>query len=793
VPLIPQLRIAHKLPLVVFGTALLVGSAVGGASYFFAARALEDQARIHLSTLAFERANQLAMYLASLQADLIESSKSTLVINALSGLTAVWKEAGDQAGPSLRAAYLVGPAEDRIGFDRAGTGDYADLHARIQPHFRDKFSTVGYGDVYLIDRAGNIVYSAAKHDDFATNVMEGGPFAATALGDAFRQAAGAGRSDQTIFVDFTRYPATASPVAFFARPVFDAGGNKVGVIAVSLTAERLSAVVGYRTGLGVSGDAIVVGVDGLARSDSGLTVDVDDVLQPTIFDDRIKEAVTGVPNDTSSSDFRGVEVLASAAPVDVTGNQSWGLVATMNRDEILAPIVRLGTTIFAIGAGLLLVAAAIGWLFSRTITRPITRLTHAMGDLAEGNLEVEVRGGTRADEVGEMARAVEVFRANGKRVKQLTDEETVNADLRRVERVHMMQALQRSFGEVVDAAGSGDFTKRVDQTFDDPELNDLAHGVNNLLETVERGLADTGQVLAALARADLSIRMDGDYKGAFGQLRDDLNQVGETLTLTVSALRSASKSLKSATGDILAGANDLSERTTKQSETIEETSAAIEQLAVLVVENARRAEQASLKAQTVAATATEGGDVMRKANDAMERITTSSSKISNIIKLIDDIAFQTNLLALNASVEAARAGEAGRGFAVVAVEVRRLAQSAAGASSEVKALIEQSATEVTGGSRLVAEAAEKLLDMLAAANESSSLIEGIARASKEQAAGIAEVTGAVRKLDAMTQHNASLVDETNAALAQTETQASELDRIVDEFNLGDGDTATRAA
>jgi methyl-accepting chemotaxis protein len=793
VPLIPQLRIAHKLPLVVFGTALLVGSAVGGASYFFAARALEDQARIHLSTLAFERANQLAMYLASLQADLVESSKSTLVINALSGLTAVWKEAGDQAGPSLRAAYLVGPAEDRIGFDRAGAGDYADLHARIQPHFRDKFSTVGYGDVYLIDRAGNIVYSAAKHDDFATNVMEGGPFAATALGDAFRQAAGAGRSDQTIFVDFTRYPATASPVAFFARPVFDAGGNKVGVIAVSLTAERLSAVVGYRTGLGVSGDAIVVGVDGLARSDSGLTVNVDDVLQPTIFDDRIKEAVTGVPNDTSSSDFRGVEVLASAAPVDVTGNQSWGLVATMNRDEILAPIVRLGTTIFAIGAGLLLVAAAIGWLFSRTITRPITRLTHAMGDLAEGNLEVEVRGGTRADEVGEMARAVEVFRANGKRVKQLTDEETVNADLRRVERVHMMQALQRSFGEVVDAAGSGDFTKRVDQTFDDPELNDLAHGVNNLLETVERGLADTGQVLAALARADLSIRMDGDYEGAFGQLRDDLNQVGETLTLTVSALRSASKSLKSATGDILAGANDLSERTTKQSETIEETSAAIEQLAVLVVENARRAEQASLKAQTVAATATEGGDVMRKANDAMERITTSSSKISNIIKLIDDIAFQTNLLALNASVEAARAGEAGRGFAVVAVEVRRLAQSAAGASSEVKALIEQSATEVTGGSRLVAEAAEKLLDMLAAANESSSLIEGIARASKEQAAGIAEVTGAVRKLDAMTQHNASLVDETNAALAQTETQASELDRIVDEFNLGDGNTATRAA
>jgi methyl-accepting chemotaxis protein len=172
---------------------------------------------------------------------------------------------------------------------------------------------------------------------------------------------------------------------------------------------------------------------------------------------------------------------------------------------------------------------------------------------------------------------------------------------------------------------------------------------------------------------------------------------------------------------------------------------------------------------------------MLKATDAMERITQSSGKISNIIGLIDDIAFQTNLLALNASVEAARAGEAGKGFAVVAVEVRRLAQSAAQASSEVKGLIEQSGTEVKAGSKFVAEAAEKLSAMLAAARSSNELMDSIAQQSQDQAVSIEEVNAAVRQMDEMTQHNAALVEQTNAAIEQTEKQASELDRIVDAF------------
>ncbi|ODT80057.1 MAG: hypothetical protein ABS76_17875 [Pelagibacterium sp. SCN 64-44] len=301
---------------------------------------------------------------------------------------------------------------------------------------------------------------------------------------------------------------------------------------------------------------------------------------------------------------------------------------------------------------------------------------------------------------------------------------------------------------------------------------------------IQKAVSATGAVLRDMAAGDLTSRVTEALDPEFDQIKADTNAVVERLADIVNRLQETSHSLKTATGEILAGANDLADRTTKQAATIEETAAAVEQLSGAVMENAKRAVTANDKAQAVAANATNGGTAMKQANAAMEAIETSSSKISNIIGMIDDIAFQTNLLALNASVEAARAGEAGKGFAVVAVEVRRLAQSAANASSEVKALIETSAAEVRNGSWLVAQAAESLLDILAGAEESAQLIETIAQENRKQSEALEEVSVAVRQMDEMTQHNAALVEETNAAIEQTEAQASDLDQIIDVFRTG---------
>ncbi len=290
-----------------------------------------------------------------------------------------------------------------------------------------------------------------------------------------------------------------------------------------------------------------------------------------------------------------------------------------------------------------------------------------------------------------------------------------------------------------------------------------------------------GDALGRLAGGDLTASVETTFHGDLEKIRLAYNETVGRMQSIVARLREASSALKIATGEILSGASDLANRTTRQAAAVEETSAALEQLSVTVGENAGRASAASARAQQVSDTAVEASGAMREANDAMEHIAASSTRISDIIGLIDDIAFQTNLLALNASVEAARAGDAGKGFAVVAVEVRRLAQSAASASADVKALIQQSAGEVAVGSRKVAEATQKVTAMLAGIEENGGLIAEISRSTGEQSSALNEVNVAVKQVDEMTQHNAALVEETNAAIEQTESQAVELDRIVDVF------------
>jgi methyl-accepting chemotaxis protein len=468
--------------------------------------------------------------------------------------------------------------------------------------------------------------------------------------------------------------------------------------------------------------------------------------------------------------------------------------------EMKAASDSVGARLDAVGNGItiailatLLLVGALAILIGGATTALVRRLTRAMGRVAAGDTESEVPYATRKDDIGDMARALEVFRGNARALAAAETEREARSAESRAARRRMVAELEQAIGSVASAAADGDFSRRVEARFDDPGLTAIGESLNKLVGRVDTGLSDTCRVLAALGGGDLTARVTGDAGGAFGELRDGVNAMAENLAAVLGRVVDAVAALDGAAAEILAGADQLAGRTTEAASTLEETSAAVDAFATTVSGTAERARDAARRAGEARAKADDGGLVMGDTRAAMQRIDTSSARIGEVIGLIDDIAFQTNLLALNASVEAARAGEAGRGFAVVAGEVRRLAQRAAEASREVKSLVQAAQGEVRGGVALVERASGALAAIVSAITEVSHIVGDIAEASAGQATSVGEISIAMRRMDEMTQANAALVEETNGAVAATRVQVDGLGDTVAGFRMGAMGATRRAA
>ena len=380
--------------------------------------------------------------------------------------------------------------------------------------------------------------------------------------------------------------------------------------------------------------------------------------------------------------------------------------------------------------------------------RPLKRQTEVMRRLAAGDFSVEVPHMGRKDEVGDIARAVQLFKDSGiDRARLQSQASTMQQDQERrlKETEEAFQVANREQKRIVDALA----------------LN-----------------------LGKLADSNLAIQLNDAVAPEYVKLKDDFNAAVSSLREAMTSILAATIELREGSIGISTASDDLSRRTEQQAASLEETAAALDAITVTVKRSAEGARQASAAASGARVDAVRSGDVMRDAIAAMNEIEQSSGKITSIIGVIDEIAFQTNLLALNAGVEAARAGDAGRGFAVVAQEVRGLAQRSAEAAKEIKALIASSSAQVGRGAKLVVETGQALNDIVSRVTQIDTLISEIAQSSQEQASSLNQVNTTINQMDQVTQQNAAMVEQTTAAVASFRGKASQLAELVQRFDTG---------
>jgi methyl-accepting chemotaxis protein len=448
---IADIRMSIKIPALVVACAALTAVILGVSAFVTARSNTVSMLTVALSSVATDRQKALESYFNAIKEDTSLIGGSAIAADALASFSAAWREMGAAPGSRLQQLYIEAnpnPNGKKDELGDAGDGSrFSREHARLHPWFHRLQRERGYYDVFVFDREGNVIYTVFKELDFGTNVMTG-QWKDTDLGAVYRAAMASSTAGSVHVSDFRPYaPSDNVPASFIATPIMGPDGKPMGAFAFQMPVDRINAVMNAAHGLGQTGDAFIVGSDGLMRSNSRFSATGHStILKTRIEAQAVTQAIQG-RNGQSSMTYRDESALATAVPFRF-GDLTWAVVATRGEAEDMAPVVALRNNVALASLLILLVIGLLGYVVARSLTRPIVSLVGEMRSLADGDIDIALAGVSRGDEIGAMNRAVAVFRDNAVE-RQKLEGEALQAQSTEVARQRHVEKLIVDFQSVV--------------------------------------------------------------------------------------------------------------------------------------------------------------------------------------------------------------------------------------------------------------------------------------------------------------------------------------------------------
>ena len=698
-------KIAVKIPLLLTAALVTLALATGTANFLNASDALRSARQDMLQAVVGARSAQLHAYLQTIEQDLRFMSANPAVIGATTRFTAAYAEL-DNPVSALQRLYISEnphPTGEKEKLDAANDGSsYSALHAEVHPWMRRFLQERGYYDIFLFDPAGNLVYTVFKELDYATN-LNTGEWKETDLGNAFRAGLTAGTSGNISFFDFKPYaPSHDAPASFISAPLLQ-GGKVVGVLVFQMPIDRMREIMDITAGLGETGEAIIVGQDGLQRNDSRFSEE-NDILKKQVDMPLIAAALDGQSGVEVGPGWNGEEALMAAVPFDFAGVR-WAMAAGVDTAEAFASVTSMRNTGIMIALLVLAVVLAASILFTLSITRRIGATTAAMRELADGNLEIEVPDTGRADELGEMAGTLQVFKDNAAERRRLEEQQAADQAERERRAAQITDEIQRFDGTVGDIISA---------------FGEAAHGLE-------------GSAKVMIGSADEANRQSSSVASAAEEASVNVQTVAAATEELSSSIREIGRQVQNSAG-IANRAATASQKADEHVATLGEAAGEISKVVDLIQDIAEKTNLLALNATIEAARSGEAGKGFAVVANEVKSLASQTAQAT------DDISRQINAIqgATDTTVTAIR------DILTVVTEVNEISSTIASAVEEQSASTEEisrSIQEVASNTQHVTET-----------------ITGVHQVAGETGAAAQQVSAASTDLSSKSQQLKSTID-----------------------------------